>query len=187
MRYLLRLTISLMALYTTACSVDSKVTDSREPDFLNSKVISSTQAYADGQSDLVVTIQLLNSDGSPVVGHELSSDLSQSGDGVFAIGCSKSDDKGFVVCRYRAVEWGQRRVDFANIKNFPLNTSVEFLEPPGRFGNITGLTSVSAQKKITSGGYKVSFSMDPLVSRPVQTTTSGYVMKLSVQSVLDED
>lgn len=187
MRKILKLSISVLsAVYLVGCSVDSKVTDSRAPDFLSSKVVTSTRAYADGQSDLTVTLQLMNSDGSPVVDYQITSDLSLSGNGVFAIGCTKSNDQGFVTCVYRAVEWGNKKVLFGNIP-VELSHSAEFLEPPGRFGNVTGLTSVSTQKKTTSGGYKMSFSMDPLVSRPIQTSNGGYTLKLSLQPLLDED
>lgn len=186
MSKLLRVSMFILALYTTACSVDSKISDSRINDFLNTRVVSTGSAFADGQSDLVVELLLLNSDGSPVIDYQITSDMSQAGNGVFATGCSKSNSEGRVRCIYRAVEWGMKTVIFGEMP-VDMRQDVEFLEPPGRFGNITGLTSVSTQRKTTSGGYKISFSMDPLVSKPVQTTGAGYKVMLSVQPVLSED
>lgn len=147
------LTSTLFALGLANCSLEIGVEDLTDNiDFLKSSVISETVGVADGINELVVTVELRNSDDSLVVDHTPSLELI-SGSSVTLVGCTTSNSLGISVCRLKSSLAGTKTISFANIL-IELTEEVVFT-PPSRNGTFLQIVS-AAQNKVNASGYTVT-------------------------------
>ncbi len=145
-----------VALLTSGCMLSDQVhvQFDRVQDFKRSEIISNGPAVADGQSELLVVIQLMNTDGSSV---KLFKPIYEviSGTGVTAQACTTSNENGVSTCVLKSSEAGTKRISVTNIK-IDLQSDVVFSAPvPGKA--MFGL--ISATKNQTQGNFQLSASI----------------------------
>lgn len=109
-------------------------------DFKRSEIISNGPAVADGQSELLVVIQLMNTDGSSVKLFKPTYEV-VSGVGVTAQECTTSNDNGVSTCVLKANQAGIKRISVTNIK-IDLQADVVFTAPTASKA-LFGLISVN--------------------------------------------
>lgn len=97
-------------------------------DFKKSEIISNGPGIADGQSELLVVIQLMNSDGSIVKLFRPTYEI-VSGTGVTASACTTSNNNGVSTCVLKSAQAGTKRISVTNIE-IPLQADVVFNQPP---------------------------------------------------------
>jgi hypothetical protein len=119
-------------------------------DFAKSEIINNGPGIADGQSELLVVIQLMNSDGTSVALFKPTYEII-AGTGVTASACITSNVNGVSTCVLKSVQAGLKRISVTNIP-ITLNADVLFNQPAGK--SLFGLTSAS--KTQTQSGYKLS-------------------------------
>jgi hypothetical protein len=123
-------------------------------DFKRSEIISNSPAVADGQSELLVVIQLMNTDGSSVKLFKPTYEVI-SGAGVTAQECTTSNDNGVSTCVLKANQAGIKRVSVTNI-NIELQADVVFSAPIAS-KSLFGL--ISANKVQNQGNFSLSGSI----------------------------
>ncbi len=146
-------------------------------DFKKSEIISNGPAAADGQSDLLIVIQLTNSDSTPVVGFRPTYTV-VSGGGVTALPCTTSNSNGVSTCILRSTQVGVKTILVNNVA-IVLKSDVVFTTPMGRsvFGAIAGA------KKITSTDSRYELLGNFGNQEPGAVKTSGrYTLKGGVQT-----
>lgn len=120
-------------------------------DFAKSEIINNGPGIADGQSELLVVVQLMNSDSTSVKLFKPTYEVTTGG-GVSAAACTSSNSNGVSTCVLKATQAGTKTISVTNI-NRPLIADVVF-NPPGASKPVFGL--VSASKTQTQGSYKLS-------------------------------
>ena len=179
MNFTRMLILSLWVLLLANCSLEIGIEDLSGPDFLKSSVVSETVGIADGVNELVVTVELRNSDDTLVVGHTPILSL-LSGDSVTLVGCTVSNDNGLSVCRLKSSIVGVKTIAFGNIK-IDLTEDVVF-DPPSRNGTFQQVLS-AAQNNVNASGYSVTSQLgapmqglrDTPSSYEVFTSTTGAI------------
>lgn len=143
-------------LFLTSCgNISGQISSSfRAVDFEKSEIISNGPAYADGQSELLMVIQLMNSDNSVVKDHKPTYKII-SGTGVNASECTTSNANGVSTCVLKATQAGTKRVKVTNIK-VNLEKDLLFINPP--IGK-SMMTLVATTKKQTSGTHVLEASV----------------------------
>jgi len=142
------------ALLLANCSLDISVEDisSSGDDFLKSSVLSQTEGISDGLTDLLLTLELRNSDDTLVAGYTPSFEII-NGSGATFVGCSVSNENGISVCRFRATISGTKTVA---VLDLPIEITEEIVfKAPERSGTFMQIVS-SAQNNVDAGGYKVT-------------------------------
>ena len=174
MRLVRILAAILLSLSVVNCSLDIAVEDLAGPDFLKSKVLSETIGVADGITDLVITVELRNSDDTLVADHTPTMTII-SGNGVSVFACTQSDASGISVCRLRSVIPGQVLVSIENIK-IELTEEVVF-NPSSRNGTFLQIVASAQNNQETTdagnGKYSVTSHIGPSVSG-LRQEVSGY-------------
>lgn len=144
-------------LVVTGCGkISDKIdaTFARVQDFKRSEIISNGPAVADGQSELLVVIQLMNTDGSSVKLFKPAYEV-VSGTGVTAQACTTSNDNGVSTCVLKANTAGTKRISVTNVK-IDLQADVVFSAPiAGK--SMFGL--ISATKNQTQSNFSLSASI----------------------------
>ena len=135
----------------TGCGLEVGIED-LSTDFLKTTVISKTVGVADGITELIVTLELKNSNDKLVIGHTPKMKF-VSGVNINFLGCSKSNENGHSVCRMRSVYDGTALIRFDEI-NIELETDVQF-SPPDRNGTFLQVLS-AAQHHETITDHKIT-------------------------------
>ncbi len=133
-------------------------------DFARSQVINNGPGIADGQSELLVVIQLMNSDGTPVKLFQPTYSII-SGAGVAAQACTTSNINGVSTCVLKASQAGVKRLSITNI-TISLEADVIFNQPGRK--PVMGL--ISASNSQTQAGVKIQASLGNQEPVPVQTS-----------------
>jgi hypothetical protein len=163
------LTIIPLFIFVAGCGkISNQVTATfnRVQDFKRSEIITNGPAIADGQSELLVVIHLMNSDGSSVKLFKPTYEIA-TGTGVSAQDCTTSNDNGISTCVLKATVAGTKKVSVTNIK-IDLSADVVFTAPPTNkvlFGLVT------ASKTQTQGNFKLSGNIGN--QEPGAVRTSG--------------
>ncbi len=146
-----------LVLIVTGCgkiSGEISATFNRVQDFKRSEIISNGPAVADGQSELLVVIQLMNTDGSSVKLFKPTYEV-VSGTGVTTQACTTSNDNGVSTCVLKANTAGTKKIAVTNIQ-IPLQAEVVFTAPvAGK--SIFGL--ISSTKNQTQSNFGLSASI----------------------------
>lgn len=173
---------ALFVVVSSACQLNSEIKKLKGlNDFLNTEMIASTGAVADGIDELVVVVHLKNSDGSVVPNYRPEYSIT-SGLGVITSDCTVSSNEGASICILKSTSPGIKRLRLTNAKQ-GLEKDVTFSPKPS--GPALGLISASDPLATTSGGYKASVSLGGWVASKPVTTPGGYKAYISVQSALD--
>lgn len=136
----------------------------RDPnDFRKSEIISDSPAVADGQSELLMVISLVNSDGNPVKDYRPTYDVI-AGTGVHASICTTSNNNGVSTCILKSSQAGTKRVSVTNIQ-IQLQADLVFENPTKK--PIFGFTSASTTQSV--GTVQLSGSFGALESTTVNT------------------
>ena len=182
----LSMSLSLTFLVLAGCNISGKATVDFKiptgPDFKRSVIISSGPVAADGVSPLLVVVDLLNSDGTPVVLFTPTYEI-QSGLGVVASECTPSNTNGAATCILKSLQPGVKHLAVTNVK-IALEKDLTFTSPSGApslniVGAASSTTLASAQgdsaqikigttipnKKIsTQDGYSIQFGLKPTLN-----------------------
>ncbi len=145
-------------------------------DFEKTEILPGTPVYANGSEQLLVAIHLKNSDSSSVPNFRPELETIE-GTGVIPTVCSTSDSNGVAICLVKAIVAGRKVVRLTNGK-VGLESEIEFKAPTGLQrlavlpGSNTSATTANGSKvqvhfgqpfggvkHTTSGGYKVTFSL----------------------------
>ena len=141
------------SLLLSGCTVSDQVQVQfdRVQDFKKSEIISNGPMVADGQSELLVVIQLMNSDGSSVKLFKPTYEV-VAGTGVIAQACTTSNDNGVSTCVLKSVQAGTKTISVTNIK-FNLKADIVFSAPVASKA-LSGL--ISAKKNQSQGNFEIS-------------------------------
>lgn len=155
-RLFVALPLAIATLFLTGCGkISSEVSAifKGKTDFARSEIITSGTGVADGSTEMLVVIQLMNSDGTPVKLYKPTYEI-VSGSGVTAQECTTSNSNGVSTCILKATQAGTKRLSVTNIK-IELQKDLLFQLPSSK----TMLGLASGAKQITTSGYKVSASV----------------------------
>ncbi len=157
----------------SGCSFDSTIELLKPPesksDFARSEIIPNGPGVADGQSELRVVIQLMNSDGSSVSLYKPTYEITQGG-GVQAQECTTSNNNGVSTCILKSTQAGAKTLKVTNI-NIDLAKEVVFLTPGSM--NSGGLT-VGGGTKNSASGIKLHAAGGGNQPKGLNTTSSGF-------------
>lgn len=134
-------------------------------DFMKSEIISNGPGIADGQSELLMIVHLVNSNGSKVKDFTPIYQV-VSGSAVFASACTASNVNGVSTCVLKSTQAGVKRVSLTNI-GIQLEADFVFNTPAPK--PLLGL--IAADKKQTSGTYTLSATIGS--QEPAVVKTSG--------------
>lgn len=168
--------ISLVTLGALGCN--NKITgkiglSSFAPDFKKSQIISNSPGIADGVSNVVLVVQLINSDNSIVVGFTPTLALTNSL-GVNSSACTASNSNGVSTCVLRSSVAETVQVSVSNVQSIMLKTNVVFAAPTVSPTQTSTVPSV-AYNSTSASGHSISATIggqSPLVN------TSGNGAKL---------
>jgi hypothetical protein len=140
-------------------------------DFANTELTSIANAPADGVTPIVVTVHLLNADGTPVPAYRPT--YTVSGDGVHREGCSWSDSNGISTCAITSTSAGSKTFRLTNGKS-GLSCVLDFLYagPDAKLAISSG-----AVIDTTAGGYRVKLSLGSPWQKFRAVTGDGYTLK----------
>ncbi|RYZ93629.1 MAG: hypothetical protein EOP06_00235 [Proteobacteria bacterium] len=96
-------------------------------DFARSQILAGSPTAADGHSELMIIIQLTNSDGTPVKFFKPTYEV-VSGSGITSSACTISDANGISTCIAKATVPGSKRISVSNIK-ISLESNLIFIAP----------------------------------------------------------
>lgn len=134
-------------------------------DFKKSEILTNGPKIADGQSELLVIVHLVNSDGTEVSGHKPTYKV-VSGTGLSPSTCTTSNYNGISICLIKSVHPGTKKISVDNI-NTQLEAELLFTAPAAK--PILGL--ISSAKNQTQGTYSLSASIGN--QEPFAVKTSG--------------
>lgn len=151
-------------------------------DFLKTQLIAGAPVAADGVSQLLVGVQLKNSDNSPVSDYLPAYSIS-SGSGVIKSTCTNSDANGVSACILKSTVPGIKTMQLTN-GLVGLSQHVQFIEPAGfqrmslvPSSQVRGTTPQGSVAQITLGNQFQGNSLK---------TAGGYQVKLSVQGLVNK-
>lgn len=162
------------ALVFSSCGgVDGKthLSGAKRVDFARSEIISNGPAVADGSSELLVVIHLMNSDGSAVTLYKPSYEI-LSGAGVQGSECTTSNNNGVSTCVLKATQPGAKKFSVTNVK-IQLEKELLF-SPPTPPGAVTGLVSAARFRHTSAAGHEISGTVGSVHSNLVKTGTGGW-------------
>jgi hypothetical protein len=145
-------------------------------DFLKTEFIVGGPQPADGVSQLLVGLQLKNSDNRSVPGYKPAYQV-VSGSGVITSACTTSDANGISACIIKSVQSGQKTLELTNAK-VGLRQNVLFENPHG--SKTTNIISGAEFHRSTTLGSKVSASLGNATQGIKRTTTAGYIVNFSL-------
>src|SRR5688572_1813660 len=87
----------------------------KEHDFERTEMIHNGAAFADGVSELLVVVQLKNSDNQPVANYKPAYEVA-SGAAVITSPCTTSLDTGISVCILKSTQPGAKKIRLINAK-----------------------------------------------------------------------
>lgn len=151
------------------------------PDFMKTEIIANGSAVADGVSELVVGIQLKNSDLSIVSDYKPTYSI-VSGLGVIAGECTSSLANGMSYCLVKSTQPGVKRMRLENAKK-GLERDLVF-DPSELKGTIKGLVTSAQPLGSTSTGYRIESSSGSVPKETKVTTSDGYTVYMGIQGVL---
>ena len=167
-----------IALLGANCSIDVAIDDLTADDFLNTTILASSRGVGDGQDSASITIQLKNSDDSPVIGYKPEFEFVDhggstiEGNGITQADCSISNAQGISTCILKSIIVGSRRISFNNILVDIIGQV--FFDPPSRNGSFFSVVS-SSQINQEAGGYSVtSFVGAPFAG--LKQEVDGYII-----------
>jgi hypothetical protein len=161
----------LLGLSVSACDAEFDAPAPKVSDFAKSEIISNGPAIANGSSELLVVVNLMNSDGSPVKLFKPIYYIS-AGAGVRGAECTTSNANGVSTCVLKATQAGFKRFKVTNIKRVDLQKDLLFIPPtpPG----VTASVVSSANRQVSSAGYELSGTAGSLQSSMVRTNSAGW-------------
>lgn len=141
-------------LFGLGCTLEVELVDISNPDndFKLSSVLAETVGVADGITDLILTLELKNSNGSLVKFFTPQISL-LSGSGVTSLGCSKSNELGISTCRFRSNTPTTALVSLENIL-IELTEEIVFEAPRVSLSYVQVVSS--ALNRVDAGGYTVT-------------------------------
>jgi len=145
-------------------------------DFLKTEFIVGGPQPADGVSQLLVGLQLKNSDNHAVANYQPTYEIT-SGGGVITSSCTTSDSNGISACVLKAIQPGQKTVSLTNAK-VGLKQNVLFENPSG--AKAANLISGATFHNTTPLGSKVSVSFGNSTQGVKRTTAAGYIVNFSM-------
>jgi hypothetical protein len=161
-------------LWLSACGpIDGKIHlwGSTLPDFARSEIIQNGPAIADGSSELLVAVNLMNTDGSSVKLFKPTYEI-VSGGGVQGSECTTSNNNGISTCILKSTQAGVKKFSVTNIR-IKLERDVVFT-PPEKPGLTSAIVSAAKFNKKSAQGHELSGSVGSLHSQAVITGTSGW-------------
>lgn len=162
----LKLNIICSWLTLAGCNVSGGISSKfRSVDFEKSEIISNGPAYADGQAELLMVVQLMNSDNSAVKDYKPTYEV-VSGAAVNATECTTSNANGVSTCVLKSTVAGTKRVKVTNIK-VDLQKDLVFINPPA---GKAMMDMAPATKKQTSGTHILNANLGNPVPQAVKTT-----------------
>jgi hypothetical protein len=168
--------------FTSGCSLKGGLKRLKgRVDFEKTEIIASDIGIADGSDELVVAIQLKNSDNSVVEEYKPQYQV-VSGSVAYQGPCTKSSNLGISVCILKAIQPGTKKLRLLNAK---VGLEKEVLFALRGTQSTTSLVAASGVQIPTSGGYKANLSVGPWVNSKAVQTPNGYKVYLSVQSSMD--
>lgn len=175
--------LSLLTVFSAGCSIEATLTElsPKVPDFLKTEIISNGPGTADGISELIVVVQLKNSDLSVVSGYKPTYEITAGG-GVITSECTESLTNGLSYCVLRATQSGVKRLRLTNAR-IGLEKDVIFDPKQGGL-DVQGIIAGSLQKGTTASGYQIESSTGGLVNEIQTSTSDGYIMYSTVQGAL---
>ncbi|MGE0632525.1 MAG: hypothetical protein AB7O96_08965 [Pseudobdellovibrionaceae bacterium] len=130
---------------------DIKPSTETADDFLKSEILATGPGIADGVSELVVVVRLMNENLSVIKGFRPNYDI-VSGDGVIKTNCTESDQNGVAVCVLKSTIPGKKMFKVVNIEKVVLSKEFQFDPKPAgeAFGFVAGGKTITS-----SSGWKV--------------------------------
>ncbi len=147
-------------------------------DFAKSEIVSNGPGIADGKTELIMVVRLVNGNDTSVVGYRPTYEVA-SGAGVIPSECTRSDNVGAAICVVRATIPGTKRLSVNNVK-IELKKDVDFLAPPDK-GNTSGLVVGALPNNTGTSGYVLQGSIESSPAGQPKISTSGWKMSGSVQ------
>jgi hypothetical protein len=176
------LVCGMVFIASSACSLKGQMKRLKgKIDFEKTEIIASDIGIADGSDELIVAVQLKNSDNSVVSEYRPEYDIVQ-GTVAFKGPCTASTDMGISVCILKAIQPGTKKLRLLNAK---VGLEKEVLFALRGTSSTSGLVAGSDVQVGTNGGYKANVSVGPWVSSAAVPTNSGYKVFLSVQGSMD--
>jgi hypothetical protein len=174
------LTFSLF--FTVGCGGAKEATEAssttpgpaKVPDFEHTQIETTGAAPADGESKLIVTVHLKNSDDSPVVGFRPSFSVSL-GTGLNAATCSASTSSGDSTCSVTSSDPGVKTIQLTNARR-GLTVALNFRTPAGE--ERAGLAAGALIQGRTTDGYQVRAMVGGSFQRYNPVTYDNYKIKL---------
>ena len=145
-------------------------------DFLKTEFIVGGPQPANGVSQLLVGLQLKNSDNNAVPNYKPTYEV-VSGQGVTGTACTTSDNNGISACILKSVVPGQKTIALTNAK-IGLKQNVVFENPAG--AKAANIISGATFHSVTTGGSKVSMSVGNPAQGIKRTTTAGYIVNFTM-------
>ncbi|RYZ93632.1 MAG: hypothetical protein EOP06_00250 [Proteobacteria bacterium] len=138
------------------------------PDFARSQVLTGSPAAADGHSEILVALQMTNSDGTSVPFYTPTYEV-LSGLGVVYSACTNSNVNGVSTCLVRATSPGIKILSFTNVK-IDLQADVVFVKPASK----PVLEVVAAGANVSKSGFQMSGTVGGAQARILNSTASGW-------------
>jgi hypothetical protein len=156
------------AIFLVACDGKVHLTDAKTLDFARSEIISNGPAVADGASELLVVVHLMNSDGSSIPLFKPTYEIT-SGGGVQGSECTTSNNNGVATCVLKSTQAGTKRFLVTNVKKVELAKDLFFISqsPPGA---VTGLVTAANDHLTSASGHTLSGTVGSLHSDTVKTS-----------------
>ncbi len=163
----------LILVFLGGCSLDSNIDLINPPanlsDFKRSEIITNSPGVADGSSELIVVIQLMNSNGSLVRLHKPTYEVIQ-GAGVIGSECTTSNNNGLSTCILKSTQAGTKRISVTNVK-IDLQKNVVFDAPSSKA--MFGL-AVASGTRTSSNSFSLHGAVGGNQPKALNTTPSGF-------------
>jgi hypothetical protein len=163
----------------------TKIGGDGAPDFLKSEILVNGPGLADGISELVVIVRLLNANGTVVAGYRPLYQIVSGPSITASVACSLSDGNGIAVCLLRATTPGVRTLRITNVAKALVEGNVSFVAP-GPKKKSTGGFVASASSGTTTSGHQIHSSTGNFHSGIRHKTPEGYTVSSSVQRGLTQ-
>jgi|GEM_PF-3475688 len=173
----------ISCLLFSACTLEIEVKDisSQPADFLLSSIVSTTRGVSDGITELLMTIELKNSDGSFVEGFTPEISIISGIPATF-VGCSPSNAAGISVCSFRSSTPGLVTVGTSvGLSNALIELTEDLIfEAPQQSGSFVQIVS-SALNNVDANGYTVTSHIGAPV-KGLRQVVNGYVIYTNTTS-----
>lgn len=160
-------------LSAVGCSGQVELTNSSsDNDFALSHIVVNGTAVANGSSELLVVIQLKNSNGRPIKQFRPTYSI-VSGAGVTGSQCTPSDTNGISTCLLKSTHSGTKRFAVTNLTKVTLEQDVLFLTTSaGSF--LSTITPAATNTQSSASGATLRGNLGTLESDLVKTSASGW-------------